>query len=406
MKYITVQTAARNVRRHGRNSYQAKVDLSDAFKFVTVNPKYWHLLGSTWWRKDSNGNMIKEYYVDTVLPFGLKQSPRLFDMFAQGLEWVMKCKGVSCVEHYLDDYHTVAHNRKACARNLKLMLDACRELGFEVNPKKVVHPTTRLEFLGIIIDSNTMELQISEERLFDTKSELCTWLNRKHCSKRNLLSIIGKLNFVSQVVRSGQTFIRRLIDLSKKAKHLHHRLRINHQAREDFKWWLTYLSDWNGISFMPEENWISSATLELFSDASDLAIGCTFGNQWFYETLNDTCRSHSINWRELFAIVKSIATFGDQLANKNVTFWCDNLSVVYIINSGTSTNSDIMTLVRSLFYYCAHHNIQCRAQWVKGSTNTNADDLSRLRIKEFLDNNPHACEMSLPKPIVYNDYML
>ena len=65
-----------------------------------------------------------------------------------------------------------------------------------------------------------------------------------------------------------------------------------------------------------------------------------------------------------------------------------------------------MTLVRSLFYYCAHHNIQCKAQWVKGAINTDADNLSRLRINEFLRNNPDTEKMTMPKPIVYDDYML
>ena len=406
MRYITVQTAANNVRRLGRGCYQSKLDLADSFKFVNVNPKYWHLLGSTWWRKGSDGKMIKEYFVDTVLPFGLRQSPKLFDMFAKGLEWVMRCKGATCVEHYMDDFHTVAKTKKECALNLKIMLEACHELGLEVNPNKVVPPTTRLEFLGIIIDSVTMELQISDSRLHDIKSELCLWMSRRSAQKRSLLRIIGKLTFVSQVVRSGKTFIRRLIDLSKKAKYLFHKVRINTQAREDFKWWLTYLADWNGISILPKDCWHTSDALQLYTDASDIGIGCVFDKDWFYEKLNDACKCFSINWRELYAITKAIATFGAKLAGKSVIFKCDNSSVVDILNSGTSPSPHMMSLVRSLFYYCAHYNIQCKAEWLQGSKNVDADNLSRLKIEEFKLQNPTVKLMTHPSVIVYDEGLM
>ena len=70
------------------------------------------------------------------------------------------------------------------------------------------------------------------------------------CKKRELLSIIGKLIFISRVVRAGRTFVRRMIDLAKTVKHLHYRVKLNAVMKADIEWWITYLPTWNGVSFM------------------------------------------------------------------------------------------------------------------------------------------------------------
>ena len=248
-----------------------------------------------------------------VLPFGAKSSPYLFDQFAKGLEYVMKCKGVSCVEHYLDDYFTCGpSDTNVCQNNLNIMKVACTEMGFEINPSKLDHPSTEIEFLGIIIDSNRMQLRISNDRLSDIYNELIQWNNKKCTTKRQLLSIIGKLTFVSKVVRSGRTFVRRMIDLSKRVKHLHHKIKLNTGFREDIKWWLNYLYDWNGINMFHDENWFSNYTINIYTDSSRAGIGCLYKNHWIMEPFKQYgfAMCQTITWKELFAIVRTIACHG------------------------------------------------------------------------------------------------
>ena len=114
--------------------------------------------------------------------------------------------------------------------SLDTMLTFCQKLGFPVQTSKVVKPTTCIEFLGIIIDSSKMELRISEERMAEVLKELKMFKRKYTCHKRELLSLIGKLKFVSKVVHPGRIFTRRLIELSNKLKHLHHRTRVNRNA--------------------------------------------------------------------------------------------------------------------------------------------------------------------------------
>ena len=83
--------------------------------------------------------------------------------------------------------------------------------------------------------------------------DLQKWLTRQSCTKRQLLSLIGKLVFVSQVVKSGRTFVQRMIQLSKKACFLHSHVKLSREFKLDVEWWLKYLSVWNGISWFKDQ---------------------------------------------------------------------------------------------------------------------------------------------------------
>ena len=61
----------------------------------------------------------------------------------------------------------------------------------------------------------------------------------------------------------------------------------------------------------------------------------------------------------------------------------DNIAVVHIINVGTSKNPPLMSLVRSLFFITAGHNIEFRAEYISSAKNDIADALSRGQIDRF-----------------------
>ena len=73
---------------------------------------------------------------------------------------------------------------------LSLALQLCQELGLPVMQEKVVGPSTVLDFLGIVIDSNKMELRLPHDKLSRLKHLIQAWLGKKSCTKRQLLSLI------------------------------------------------------------------------------------------------------------------------------------------------------------------------------------------------------------------------
>ena len=82
-------------------------------------------------------------------------------------------------------------------------------------------------------------------------------------------------------MKPGRIFLRRIIDLSTSATHLHHHITLNAEARADITWWLSFLPDWNGVELIHGPP-TTSHSLQFFTDASSLGFGAVYENQWLY----------------------------------------------------------------------------------------------------------------------------
>ena len=299
----------------------------------------------------------------------------------------MQHNGATYAEHYLDDYITMGSaGTTECLDNLTAMMDTCHDLGFSLNPSKICQPDTVMEYLGIILDTDLLQARISAERLTDMLSELTEWHQRSSATKRQILSLIGKLTFVSHVVRPGRTFVRRMISLASQVPHLHHRVQLTRDFRLDVEWWLQYLPQWNGVSLFPPSHWESSIDLHFYTDSSDLAAAGYMNGAWFvvpfvyeYQEL----KNFSINWREMFAIVVAASTFGPQWRGKRIMFHCDNMCVVEVVTHGSCRSDRMMDLVRKLFFSCAKYDFELSMCYVNTKVNDIADALSRLQFDRF-----------------------
>jgi hypothetical protein len=380
VKYTTIEAAVAIVKKLGTSCLMAKIDLEHAYKQIGVREQDWFLLGSTW----PNADGVHQYYFDTVLPFGGRSSAALFNAFADGLEFIMLKNGVTDMIHYLDDMFTAGSaNTPQCVDNMDKMLTTCFDCGVTVNPKKIVQPTTVLEFLGIIIDSDKMELRVSESRLDSVKAELRWWLGRKVGTKRALLSLIGKLVFLCRVVQPGRTFLRRLITLSTHTKQLYHKLKLNSLAKADIVWWLECVDIWNKKSVFLDDLWSTSHDLDFYTDASAFGIGGVYRDLCFARQFDAEHSRRSVAWRELYAVVEACRLWGVLLTGRRIMLQCDNESVVSIVNTGTSKCVLIMDLVRQLFHLAVHYNFDIKLVHIPGVDNVAADMLSRGHLDLF-----------------------
>ena len=391
LSYASVEDAAAFVLRAGRGALLAKLDIKSAYRNIPVHPGDRHLLGMRWQNK---------VFVDTCLPFGLRSAPKIFSATADALEWIIANEGQSFVEfviHYLDDFlFGGSPGSASCGRSLELALHLCSILGFPVMSEKVFGPSTSLEFLGFLVDSIAMEIRLPEAKLHQLKHILQSWVSRKSCSKRELLSLIGSLQHASAVVKPGRGFLRRMIDLSKRSMHLDAVLRLNAEFRADLHWWATFIESWNGISIMsalccrPVDAWLTS-------DASgSWGCGAYFRRRWFnlsWEACPAWTGSH-IAVKELLPIVISCAIWGQQMSFLHIRCRCDNAAVVSMLNKHTSQHPVAMHLLRCLFFICAKFSISLTAEHLSGRLNGAADALSRGNVASFLQAIPYAAASS------------
>ena len=404
IKYLTLDQVISSILERGRHRQLAKLDLEAAFHHIPVRPQDFELLGSTFYRFNPITNTYcKEYYYDRVLQFGARSSPKLFSDFAAAAKYIMCSNGATYAEQYLDDYITMgAAGTTECADNLHTMMNTCHDLGFTLNPSKICQPSTVMEYLGIILDTDLLQARISADRLEEVMSELNQWRHRQTATKRQILSLIGKLTFVSRVVRPGRTFTRRMISLASKIPHLHHQVHLTKDFKLDVQWWLHYLPQWNGVSFFPQSHWESSIDLHLYTDSSDLAAAGYLAGAWFVVPFVHEfaeLKHLSINWRELFAIVVAADTFGSQWTGKRIMFHCDNMCIVEVIKNGTCRSDIIMDHVRKLFFICAKFEFEINMCYVNTKVNDIADALSRLQFHRFRQLAPHA-DQGMTMPVI------
>ena len=230
LTYMKVNDVVQHILHLGHGCLLAKMDIDSAFRNIPVHPHDRHLLGMLW--QDS-------LYVDTVLPFGLRSAPKIFNAIALALKWITIRRGVSYLDQFLDDFITAgAKNTQECQDNLTLLITTCSILNLPLALPKREGPTTCLTFLGIELDTEAMELRLPAEKLAHLRTLISKWSTAKFCKRKELESLIGLLHNASIVVRPGHTFLRRLIDLLKGS---HHRrgnvfIRLNKEARSDILW--------------------------------------------------------------------------------------------------------------------------------------------------------------------------
>ena len=214
------------VKSLGKSALMTKLDIKYALRLCPVSPVDWHLLGTHW----------KGFcFIQLRLPFGLCSSVFIFDSFADTLEWILRNKYyLKVLSHYRDDFFTAGPaGSPQCQSSLKIIQQVFDKLGVPLTPDKLQGPTTVLTYLGIEIDSDDQVIRLPDDKYCDLHSQLTQWTGKKECTKRELLSLIGKLSFAAKVVRSGRLFLRRLLELSTTACKLHHHITLNAEARKD-----------------------------------------------------------------------------------------------------------------------------------------------------------------------------
>ena len=154
------------------------------------------------------------------------------------------------------------------------------EINTPLAAEKLFGPLTRITFLGIEINSEDMSMSIPDKKFQDIIVLLPSWKERKKCTKRELLSLIGVLGYASKVVQPGRMFVRRLIDLSTTVKKYHHHIYLNSEARADIQWWIDFLPSLRKRSFIPESERTLSTDIFLFTDASFVGFGAILQKEW------------------------------------------------------------------------------------------------------------------------------
>ncbi len=378
LTYTSVEEVAAEASRSGQGALLAKVDIEAAYRLVPVHPQDRVLQAVKW---------DDAVFIDPTLPFGLRSAPKIFNAVADALQWHLIQAGVERLFHYLDDYILVGPPRsQVCQSQLQILLEECARLGVPIADHKTEGPATEVTFLGIVIDTVKGELRLPQDKLTRLTSLLAEWQARKNCTRKELESLVGLLNHACKVVRPGRPFLRRMIDLLQAV----HRppnsrvpIRLAHGFRADLAWWVEFVVQWNGTSFLHPPS--SLPKVHLYTDASgSWGCGAWYERSWFQVKWDARAEALSIAEKELIPIIVACQAWGEQWKGLQVICHSDNQSVVADLKSRSSRHKGMMHLLRTVVF--AEARLVCSLSPVYIDTRANhlADSLSRDNAVHFL----------------------
>ena len=119
------------------------------------------------------------------------------------------------------------------------------------------------------------------------------------------------------------------------------------QLVQPYHWWATFLCEWNGSSFIPQQ----LPEIHVLSEASG-SFGCgdyfvPFG--WYQLQWPTSWADYHITEKELLPIVLSVALWDREWQRTHVCFHCNNMKVVEILQAQSGKGHIITYLLHCLF---------------------------------------------------------
>ena len=143
----------------------------------------------------------------------------------------------------------------------------------------------------------------------------------------------------------------------------------------DVNWFCKLLDTYNGVTkiHLPAQT-----SAKLYVDASLKGIGA-YVDVWAYHARIPQCCQQilSIVHFEMLNVIVAFRLWGEEWKDQDMTVFCDNQSVINVLNNGRSRDPFLSACVRTLWLSQAKHNIQVSVSHISSQDNLYADTLSR-----------------------------
>ena len=367
LTYPTVDVFASLIRAKGKGALLYKRDLKRAYRQFFVDPGDVHLLGYYWRQK---------VFIDLTVPFGLRSGAFFCQRVTTAIAFIMETRGCSLC-NYLDDFGGVDAKDNAHRAFAELAL-VLRSLGISESLSKASPPSCIMTFIGIQFDTNKLTMEVTPDRLSEIHQILVLWAAKKSASKRELQSLIGKLQYAAKCVKASRIFISRLLVQLGALRGQSHRFTISREFRKDLQWWERFMETFNGVSIIGELVW-SVPDGEFATDACLTGCGGVNRDSFFRAKFPQFILSKGlhISALELMTVLVALRLWCAGYHGRRIRIWCDNSASVQVINAGRTKDPWMLSCVREIAFLCATHQLELRAEHIAGVLNRLPDLLSR-----------------------------
>jgi hypothetical protein len=149
---------------------------------------------------------------------------------------------------------------------MKTFDHVCECLGVPIAKEKTEGPMTKMEYLGLTLDTIEMCVKMPDNKVQLKQMNLIAF--SKKVTLKQLQSLCGILAFCSRALPAGRTFSRRLYMATAKASTPCHYIRVSRKMFDDLMVWKLFLENLNGVYYILDKDWVSNVDLQLFTDSA------------------------------------------------------------------------------------------------------------------------------------------
>ena len=282
--------------------------------------------------------------------------------------------------NYVDDFMGIEATFRKANSGFTTLGHLLRDLGVGESMDKSVEPTQIIEFLGVLFNLLTLTISVTPEKMQEISQLLENWQHKQTYTRKELETILGKLQFISNCVRPGRVLVLRLRNALRDTP-ICGRHDVSEDMRKDIAWWRFFLPVYNNVSIM----WLKQELqpdAQLATDASLQAMGAICGKQYVAVKFPASIRqlNYTIVHLEMLAILVSLRLWATSLKGKRFVLNCDNMACVEIIKNGITREANLQNLLRHIAMQCVVNNLEIIPRYIRSVDNRIPDFLSRLHL--------------------------
>lgn len=378
----------------GRGSWLWKRDLSRYFLQIPLDPLEYSKVCFIW-------RCTMFFFIG--LMFGLRHSGLQGQKITDGVSWIHRGLGREKfdepynVVNYSDDLGGIETEETRAIQSFNDMGNLLSELGLKESKSKQCPPSQVMVYLGVEFDSVKMEMRVPAEKLAEVRAEIETWSRKTSAAKQPLQSLLGKLFWVARCIKFSRVFLGRLLALMREMHLLegNKKMTITEEAKKDIRWWAVYLRAFNGVTAifnddpmpLPFQDLIETRAFVCAGDAYPFGGGAWFQNQYWSREFPTWLKDPQIgiHIKEFWVAVVSAKLWGKLWSGHLVYLFCDNDSVVEVLNHEKPKDPNMLSMLREFSYLVCTLGFTPVFRKINTKVNHVADHISRRHDTESAD---------------------
>ena len=332
---------------------------------------------------------------------------------------------------YINDNLGAAHTKERAQSGFTSLINLLDYLGWPSSKDKNIPPTQQLTYCGLLYDTRTLTVTLSEKRRQKVIAKIDSWKDIEKASLTSLQKLCGHLLSAAQVTKYTRSFLNSMLGTLRHAAK-NGFATLNDEFRPDLARFRKFVEK----VYIPYP--LAPSTSPIFHlevDASLTQAGAICSGEAIFSTFNtqtiQTASSHQctptscqvcyptpiptthlpsstaystpfdsktinqsktksdrpcISVLELANATAALKYFTNTLKGQRVVIACDNEAAVSVLNTGRARCKQMANSVRSAWLTCALHDINMTAIHTPGTLLSKPDALSRRGTDTTYDN--------------------